>query len=183
MILVLTGTHHQPFDRLVTAAAALAAEGERVVVQAGTSTAVAPGCEVRAWVSPDALAALADEADAFVVHAGPGSLFLAWDRGRVPVVVPREAARAEHVDDHQVRFCAVIGDRARVVTDVDTLAAAVAQVRTLRGETAGEGPRRSRAFASALGEVADRVVARGRHRAGLRATLRSVLFRLGTHRP
>lgn len=131
MILVLTGTHHQPFDRLVAAAAGLGADGEDVVVQAGASAVRPAGCRVQAWWPPDDLARLADEAAVIVSHGGPGSLFLAWERGRVPVVVPRDPSRGEHVDDHQQRFARTIEDRARVVWDVRDLAGAVDIARTM----------------------------------------------------
>jgi hypothetical protein len=78
----------------------------------------------RAWIGPAELATLADRAEVIVCHAGPGSLALAWERGRTPVVVPRRAAFGEHVDDHQTRFCAHLGERAVVWDDPATLAAA-----------------------------------------------------------
>lgn len=131
MILVLTGTHHQPFDRLVRAAEVLAADGERVVVQAGSSTLRPAACEVRGWYTPGELAHLADEAEVIVAHGGPGSLFLAWERGRIPVVVPRDPALGEHVDDHQLRFAATLGARAILCTEVSTIVEAARQARSV----------------------------------------------------
>jgi UDP-N-acetylglucosamine--N-acetylmuramyl-(pentapeptide) pyrophosphoryl-undecaprenol N-acetylglucosamine transferase len=40
-------------------------------------------------------------ADVVVAHAGIGSALAALDAGRCPVLVPREQAHGEHVDDHQ----------------------------------------------------------------------------------
>ncbi|HLG92278.1 MAG TPA: glycosyltransferase [Acidimicrobiales bacterium] len=40
-------------------------------------------------------------ADAVICHAGTGSALSALEAGRCPVLVYREAARGEHVDDHQ----------------------------------------------------------------------------------
>jgi len=138
MILVLTGTHHQPFDRLVEAAGDLASRGERVVVQAGASSLRPAGCEVRDWFTPGELARLADAADVIVAHGGPGSLFLAWERGRRPVVVPRDPARGEHVDDHQQRFAAQLGDRAIVCQDVCDLWEAARDARGVLEPGGGE---------------------------------------------
>lgn len=129
MILVLTGTHHQPFDRLVLAAGDLASRGERVVVQAGASALRPARCEVVKWFTPAQLAELADIAEVLVCHGGPGSLFLAWERGRIPVVMPRDPARGEHVDDHQLRFARTLSGRAEVVHEVEALASAVERVR------------------------------------------------------
>src|SRR5690606_20458278 len=134
------------------------ATGERVVVQAGTSSAPAPHCEVRAWFTPAEIGALADAADAIVAHAGPGSLAVAWDRGRVPLVVPRRRAHGEHVDDHQVRFARTLGPRAVVVDDPSDLAMAwrahrdVLQARLpVPGEPGG-------AFTCAFGDLVDALV-------------------------
>jgi UDP-N-acetylglucosamine--N-acetylmuramyl-(pentapeptide) pyrophosphoryl-undecaprenol N-acetylglucosamine transferase len=40
-------------------------------------------------------------ADVVVAHAGIGSALAALDAGRCPILVPRERAHGEHVDDHQ----------------------------------------------------------------------------------
>jgi UDP-N-acetylglucosamine--N-acetylmuramyl-(pentapeptide) pyrophosphoryl-undecaprenol N-acetylglucosamine transferase len=40
-------------------------------------------------------------ADVVVAHAGIGSALAALDAGRCPVLVPRERAHGEHIDDHQ----------------------------------------------------------------------------------
>lgn len=42
-----------------------------------------------------------ERADIVVTHAGVGTVLDVLDAGKVPVVVPRTAARHEHVDDHQ----------------------------------------------------------------------------------
>jgi len=41
------------------------------------------------------------DADIVISHAGAGSALTALEMGRFPVLVPRESARGEHVDDHQ----------------------------------------------------------------------------------
>lgn len=122
MILVTVGTHHQPFDRLVRAAADLQQAGLDVVVQAGTSAVPVRGG--RALFPPSELRDLAARADVIVCHAAPASVWLAWDAGRVPVVVPRRAAYGEHVDDHQVAWLqgvvegvVAVDDPARIVAD------------------------------------------------------------------
>ncbi|HMV69531.1 MAG TPA: glycosyltransferase [Myxococcota bacterium] len=178
MILVTTGTHHQPFDRLVHAAEALARLGERVIVQAGASVAPAPSCERYAWLDPGVVSALADEAEVIVSHTGPASLFLAWDRGRRPIVVPRRRDRGEHVDDHQVRFAAHLGpDRAIVVHDPDRLVAEWGSLRARAVEPVPiDSDARSAAFAAAFGARVDALVARGGRAGGWRATLPSLLI-------
>ena len=39
-----------------------------------------------------------------VTHGGPASIIEVRRAGRLPIVVPRDPARGEHVDDHQQRF-------------------------------------------------------------------------------
>jgi UDP-N-acetylglucosamine transferase subunit ALG13 len=46
------------------------------------------------------------EADLVVGHAGIGSALCALEAGRCPVLVPRDAARGEHIDDHQKEIAA-----------------------------------------------------------------------------
>ena len=62
--------------------------------------------------------------DAGIYHAQitgnprPGEALQAFAHGKVPIVVPRQSAFGEHVDDHQVRFARKIADRILVVTDI-----------------------------------------------------------------
>lgn len=45
-------------------------------------------------------------ADVVVAHAGTGSALAALDAGRCPVLIPRERAHGEHIDDHQRQIAA-----------------------------------------------------------------------------
>ena len=122
MIVVTVGTHEQPFDRLVRAAAALGGD-ERVVVQYGTSRLRHGTGEWFDYLAFDELAAYAREARAFVCHAGVGSIVLARRFGLRPIVVPRRHHLGEHVDDHQLSLARRLG-QAGVVTvleDADAL--------------------------------------------------------------
>jgi UDP-N-acetylglucosamine transferase subunit ALG13 len=172
MILVLCGTHHQPFDRLVRAAAMLVGEGYEVVVQRGPSRVEVPGATVVDLVPPDRLEAWADAAEAIVTHAGPGSIFLAWDRGKVPVVVPRRPELHEHVDDHQVRFAGTLGGRAVVVEDTARIADALIAVRGVVDPRRRPDVSVASGFLARFSALAE-AVAEGTHRpSGLLARLR-----------
>lgn len=164
MILVTVGTHHAPFDRLIAAAEAhAAATGERVVVQTGPSRVPTPHCEAHSWLSPERLEALAREARAVVTHAGPGSVLLALGAGRTPIVVPRDPALGEHVDDHQLRFAAHLEGRARVVRDTTSLTEAL-ESGTIEGTDQSETAvheQQSRDFARRLAALIDEVTATG----------------------
>jgi len=50
-------------------------------------------------------------ADLVVAHAGIGSALAALEAGRCPILVPRERAHAEHVDDHQALIAAALDAR------------------------------------------------------------------------
>ncbi len=123
LVMVLVGTDHHPFDRLVNWTLDLAEEGwADWFVQYGTSAwpaqppAAATG---RAMLGVQELDDLVDRAGCVVTHAGPGLLMDAHLHGHVPVVVPRDPAFGEHVDGHQLRFTAHIasGGRIRPVRD------------------------------------------------------------------
>jgi UDP-N-acetylglucosamine transferase subunit ALG13 len=105
LVLVVVGTDHHPFDRVVGWADEWAAShaGIRVVVQYGTSRppVTAEGHDL---LPVGDLMALMTEAAAVVCHGGPGTIMGAREAGHVPIVVPRRSELGEHVDDHQVRF-------------------------------------------------------------------------------
>jgi UDP-N-acetylglucosamine transferase subunit ALG13 len=101
VIFFSTGTNEQPFDRLVQAAATMDV-GEDLFVQHGSSR-VPPGTgRWEAFLSFDAMREAMLAARAVVVHAGVGSILLAHQCGRRPIVVPRRHHLGEAVDDHQL---------------------------------------------------------------------------------
>jgi UDP-N-acetylglucosamine transferase subunit ALG13 len=127
MIVITIGTNEQPFDRLVAAAAALETD-EPLVVQYGSSAVTSgPGRWVD-FLGFDELADLMREARVVVCHAGVGSIMLARQYGRRPVVVPRRLDRGEAVDDHQVPLARRLAGSALVtlVEDERLLAEAIA---------------------------------------------------------
>lgn len=120
LVLVLAGTDHHPFDRLVhwvDAAAARHPEA-RFVVQHGASRppAVAEGHE---FLPHDLIEELLARASGVVCHGGPGCIMDARAAGHVPICVPRDPALGEHVDGHQLRFAALVGSSGVVVPALD----------------------------------------------------------------
>lgn len=55
-------------------------------------------------------------ADVVIAHAGTGIALSAFQAGLCPVLVPREAAYYEHVDDHQSQTARVLGSAGLAVT-------------------------------------------------------------------
>jgi len=140
MILVTVGTHEQPFDRLVAAAAALGGD-EELVVQYGTSTLPHGRGDWVDFTSFDELAEYASRARVVVCHAGVGSIVLARRYGHRPIIMPRRPFHAEHVDEHQMQLSRRL-ERAGIVTvveDAEALAAAVAAPPAVPDSGAGGG--------------------------------------------
>jgi UDP-N-acetylglucosamine transferase subunit ALG13 len=128
LVVVMVGTDHHPFDRLVdwVDEAARVRPAVRFVVQHGDSKAplVAEG---RAYLPHHEILELLASATAVVCHGGPGTIMDARGAGHVPVCVPRDPALGEHVDGHQQRFAALVHG-AGVVFTADTDAALGAAV-------------------------------------------------------
>lgn len=127
LVVVLVGTDHHRFDRLVEWSLQLAAEGwSDWFIQYGTShwPAIMPaGVDGDSILGIDRLNPLLGKASCVVTHAGPGLLMDAQLAGHTPVVVPRDPALGEHVDNHQQRFVQHLSgsDRILPATSLDTL--------------------------------------------------------------
>jgi UDP-N-acetylglucosamine transferase subunit ALG13 len=101
------GTDVHPFDRAVEWLDRWLADrpgpAPRCVVQYGSSAAprLADG---RDFLGHAELQTLLAEATVVVSHGGPATITEARRTGHLPVVLPRDPGRGEHVDDHQQRF-------------------------------------------------------------------------------
>jgi UDP-N-acetylglucosamine transferase subunit ALG13 len=103
-IFVTAGTDHHPFDRLIDWSERWLCE-RRVscLIQVGTSRPPARGRWVDYLPYQEVERAM-DAATVVVCHGGPGMITLALNFGTKPIVVPRQHALGEHVDDHQTVF-------------------------------------------------------------------------------
>ncbi|MGD9957856.1 glycosyltransferase [Nocardioides sp.] len=126
-IVILVGTDHHRFDRVVTWAdrRQRAHPDGQVYVQYGQSTPPSAAAGA-AFVSPVELKSLVAGADVVITHGGPGTIHDARSAGHRPIVLPRDPGHGEHVDDHQQRFGAWCEERglvslARTVEDLDPL--------------------------------------------------------------
>jgi UDP-N-acetylglucosamine transferase subunit ALG13 len=139
VLLVTVGTDHHPFGRLLDWIGRWAAAhpGWQVEVQHGSTPAPGYG-HAFAFCAHDELQRLLVAADVVVTHGGPATITQARAAGHVPVVVPRQHALGEHVDDHQVLFTRRLA-AAGVVHLAETEAGFAAAVDAAR---AGPGARR-----------------------------------------
>src|SRR5262249_12742823 len=104
LILLLLGTHEQPFPRAVDAFLALAPEHELTVQHGHTAAREAAGVTWIEFAPYEEILSLCGEADGVFCHAGVGTIMTALAAGKTPVVMPRLARHGEHVDDHQLQI-------------------------------------------------------------------------------
>lgn len=105
-VVATVGTDHHPFERMLDWMSVAATElGLDVVVQRG-ATPDRAGIETIDYLPAEQLEALMVGADAVVCHGGPGTISLAIRTGHRPIVMARNPALGEHVDDHQMRYVA-----------------------------------------------------------------------------
>ncbi len=136
-VLVLVGTDFHRFDRLVGWIDRWAADrGAEVLVQHGTSRPpeVATGQPYLDW---DKVQSEIAQADVVVSHGGPATISEARKAGHLPIVVPRDPARDEHVDEHQQLFSRRLGASGLVTVAEDEAALRAALDAAV---AAGRGP-------------------------------------------
>jgi UDP-N-acetylglucosamine transferase subunit ALG13 len=118
VIFVTVGTTHFPFDRLLSAVAALDTDQE-LVVQRGPSRVSLGNAWVTDFLAFDKLNDHVRRADIVITHAGVGSIMVALSHGKRPVVVPRLERFGEAVDDHQVQVATQLDRTGRVRAVLD----------------------------------------------------------------
>lgn len=168
LVLFVAGTDIHPFTRFVDWADRLAVDlsGQAdVIVQHGHTRppAVATGHD---FLVHDELVRLLGEASIAVTHGGPGTIMGARDAGLRPIVVPRDPALGEHVDDHQQRFAALLAREGRVdlARDADDLDRLVTLALATGGRPEAPVAVEPAAGVAAAGRVLDELLARRRTR-------------------
>ncbi|MDP5183822.1 glycosyltransferase [Blastococcus sp. BMG 814] len=103
------------FDALVDAVRDRMRPGDTVTWQLGVTTRDDLPGDVNQELRAEEFDRLVAESDVFVTHAGVGTLLRALELGVRPVVLPRLAARGEHVDDHQLQVARELARRGLVL--------------------------------------------------------------------
>jgi len=171
-VLVSVGTDVHRFDRLMDWLEywwSGRPDRPRTLVQHGRSRPPAiPGAAP--FVEHDRLVAAMAAARVVVTHGGPASIAEARRNGHVPIVVARDPAYGEHVDNHQMLFAARMARLGviRLCGTVGELAAALDDGLAVPGGAAGAlDPYAARAAAVArVGQIVDDLVAGARRRNG-----------------
>lgn len=145
-VLLTVGTHEQPFQRLLEAAqdALLTRTNDEWVVQYGVGSwpGRVPGVRTAAdYFDASNMQEHLAWADVVVSQCSPGTVFGALAAGSWPLVLGRQQAYGEHVDDHQVLFAREL-DRAGLAHDIGSAAGLVAALsREDRTDAAGRRQR------------------------------------------
>lgn len=106
MIFVTVGTHEQPFNRLVEYMDKWALyHDEDVVIQYGYSTYIPKYAKASKLYSYKEMNDLIEKARIVITHGGPSSFIAVLDKGKNPIIVPRQCKYGEHVNNHQLQFC------------------------------------------------------------------------------
>ncbi len=106
-VFVTVGTDHHPFNRVIRWTEAwldsLGDDGTSCFLQIGTSQPPHRASWARYLPYAEVEEAMRN-AMAVVCHGGPATIMDCRRLGTLPIVVPRQRALGEHVDDHQVAF-------------------------------------------------------------------------------
>ncbi|MBV9837556.1 MAG: hypothetical protein JO156_05520 [Solirubrobacterales bacterium] len=107
-VAVLLGTMPYSFRRLVEQLVRILPSDAEVTWQVGETPTDDLGIVAHRTLPPDELRRALVQADVVVGHAGGGSALQVMEAGKCPVLVPREAAHREHVDDHQLQIAKML---------------------------------------------------------------------------
>lgn len=100
-IVVTVGVNGYGFGRLIDAVRRVAPEGAEILWQTGSTDLTDRDIAAVPVMATEDLLGAMRRADVVISHAGVGSAILAMQAGKCPILVPRERAHREHVDDHQ----------------------------------------------------------------------------------
>ena len=130
MVLVLLGTQHNEFTRLLKEVERLIIKGiitEEVIVQAGFTKYETDKMKVFDMISKEELSNLTKTADLIITHGGVGSIISALKESKKVIAVPRLSKYYEHVNDHQKQIVEVFNQKGYLigVQDVTELETAI----------------------------------------------------------
>lgn len=118
---VSLGSELWPFTRAIEAVTRVLPEAE-TTWQVGVTDYALEGRTLPQWLPADELRGAIAASDAVVMHAGVGSILVALQEGKVPVILPRRMHHGEMVDDHQTEIAGILADRGLVISvDPDEL--------------------------------------------------------------
>jgi UDP-N-acetylglucosamine--N-acetylmuramyl-(pentapeptide) pyrophosphoryl-undecaprenol N-acetylglucosamine transferase len=115
-MVVTLGTIPYDFRRLVDRLLAIVPDGVATTYQTGATDVSGLPIPARAEMPRHELHAAIHAADVVVAHAGTGSALAALEAGKCAILVPRERAHGEHVDDHQQQIAGELAGRGLAIS-------------------------------------------------------------------
>jgi len=137
MILVLLGTQHNEFSRLLQEIENLIEMGtikERVIVQSGYTKYKTDKMKIFDMISSEELDNLMKDADIVITHGGVGSIIRALKKNKKVIAVPRLHKFGEHVNDHQRQIVEVFSSKNYLigVQNVEDIGEALLQIKKFK---------------------------------------------------
>jgi UDP-N-acetylglucosamine transferase subunit ALG13 len=129
-IVVTVGVNGYGFPRLLDAVLRAAPAGAEILWQTGSTDVSNVDIAAVSTMTTEDLFRAMRRADVVIAHAGVGSAIMAMQAGKCPVLVPRERAHREHIDDHQHEISSTLARAGLAMTcdppglDADILAEA-----------------------------------------------------------
>lgn len=115
-VVVALGTQEYRFDRLVNAVRAIAAPNWSITWQHGPNDYGELVGDRYGVMGSETFEQACRDADLVIGQAGVGTALAALEGGTVPILVPREGAHHEHVDDHQSQIAEELAERGLAIT-------------------------------------------------------------------
>jgi len=122
-VFVTVGLERKPYERLLQAVDEAAGKGwipADTLVQSGHNKFLFQHCKTVPFLSFDELQESVHAADLVIAHGGVGSVLMALEQRKIPLVLPRRADLGEHVDNHQIEFVKRMEEEGRVMAAYDT---------------------------------------------------------------
>ncbi len=114
MILVLLGTQHNEFTRLIREVEDCIDNKiikEQVIVQAGFTKYKSDKMEIFDMISKEELDKYTSKANLIITHGGVGSIIMALEKRKKVIAVPRLHEYGEHVNNHQRQIIKVFSEK------------------------------------------------------------------------
>ena len=122
MILVITGTHPQQFDRALKEVDNLIAMhviNEPVMMQTGYSNYLPKNAKWFKFTNYENMLKLMKKASYVITHGGIGSVLLSLRMNKKTIVVPRLKKFGEHTNDHQLEIVKELDKQNKIIPVYD----------------------------------------------------------------
>ncbi len=121
-----------PMDRLINAVDLFLAKHPNFTAfaQVGLSQASTQHLTTQAWLDESVFQDKLSQSDIFISHAGMGNILLAATKEKPIILMPRQSALEEHINDHQIDTANQIkqGPFSYVVSDFEELETAILSI-------------------------------------------------------